>query len=114
MDIGSFNKLVAYQRRAPGTDDHGQPNGAWVTEFKRWTNIRNQSGAEVLRGGAETSVVRCSLRVLNCPGTIDNSMRGVLGVIVEDEVIGKIYEIQAVLPDDVDQQHTDLVCTVAV
>jgi SPP1 family predicted phage head-tail adaptor len=102
MDIGAFDKLVSYQRRGTARDEHGQSIDSWVEVCKRWTNIRNQSGAEAIRAGATTSLVQCSLRVLNCPQTVDNGMRGVYR--------GKVYKILSVLPDEVAQAHVDLVC----
>jgi SPP1 family predicted phage head-tail adaptor len=104
MDIGAFNCLVVFERRQAGRDEHGQPSTTWVEAFKRWTNIRNQSGAEMVRGDASTSIVRSSLRVLNCPSEISAGMRATYR--------GKVYEVKAVLPDETDQDHTDLVCEV--
>lgn len=104
MDIGDFTTLVSYQQRASGQDAAGQPNGAWVTVCKRWTHIRMPNGAEAIRADAEVSTVKASLRVLNCPRTLDASMRGVVGTTV--------YQIRAVLPDAARQEYVDLVCEV--
>jgi len=104
MDIGAFNALVSFQQPGTTQDEHGQTTTGWTEVCRRWTNIRNQNGAEAIRGGATTSLVQASLRVLNCPQTINSGMRAVYR--------GRVYKILAVLPDEAEQAHVDLVCEV--
>lgn len=100
MIIGTLNRRIVVQQLAAGVDAIGQPVQTWTTFGTVWANIRNQTGAEAIRSGSETSTVKASIRIRKRAG-IDAGMRVLHG--------SKVYEIKAVLPD---LDHTDLVCEV--
>jgi len=60
-------------------------------------------GLEAIKAGATTSTVQASIRLRHRTG-IHSGMRVVSG--------GATYNILAVLPDEAQRQHTDLVCEV--
>jgi SPP1 family predicted phage head-tail adaptor len=101
MDLGALNKLISIVEQEAGSDSLGQPNGAWEPVRSMWANIKHPNGAQTIRGEAETSLVKASIRVLYCDD-LHAGMRALHGT--------KIYDIKAVLPDEVDQEFTDLVC----
>ena len=101
MEVGKLNKLVTILQLMPGEDAAGQPNGAWVQFSKPWASILHQSGAEAIRADAPASAVKASIRV-----------RYRLDITPEMRVQYRtaVYEIKAVLPDEVRKDRTDLVC----
>lgn len=104
MDTGSLNRRIEIQRRGAAVDDWGQPvPEAWDPHVKLWANIRHQSGAETIRADAPSSAVRVSIRI-HYRTDIEPAMRAVYQ--------GKVYDIKAVLPDEVKREHVDLVCEV--
>ncbi|MDD0814281.1 phage head closure protein [Curvibacter sp. HBC28] len=103
MAAGMLNSRVSIQARAPGRDALGQPANTWAELASMWANIRHQSGAEAVRADALVSVVRASIRVRR-RRDVTASMRVVHGSVV--------YEIKAVLPDEVRGEFMDLVCEV--
>lgn len=105
MEAGKRNCLVTIQAQAAGQDDLGQPNGAWVTYATRWANIRNGTGAEAIRGGAQASTRQVSIRFLYCTD---------LTTAMQVTYAGVTYQILAVLPDLAERKHTDLVAEVIV
>jgi SPP1 family predicted phage head-tail adaptor len=66
-----------------------------------WSNVKFQTGAEVLRAGAEVSVVKCSIRI-RARRDVDASMRA--------RYQGTDYNIRAVMPDSSDSDYMFLVC----
>lgn len=66
-----------------------------------WGNIKFQTGAEVLRAGADVSIVKCSIRI-RARRDIDASWRA--------RYQGVDYDIKAVLPDSADRDYMFLVC----
>ncbi|MGO4479980.1 phage head closure protein, partial [Massilia sp. 2TAF26] len=54
---------VQIQERSASTDDFGQPLESWNTIASPWADIRNLNGLETVKGGADTSVVRASIRI---------------------------------------------------
>lgn len=103
---GKRNRLVEL-RRPPTTDaGWGQPDNdpaSMELVAKLWVHIRNLSGSESIRAGAESSVVRASLRG-NYRTDVTNGMEMWAG--------STRYRVKAVLPDEVARQHTDYVCEV--
>lgn len=94
----SLQKLPHYtelQQRPPGRDT------AWVKVANPWANVKYGSGMSAIKSGADTSITKASIRIRH--RTIDAGMR-----ILFD---GKVFDIQAVLPDG-KRQFIDLVCEV--
>lgn len=100
-DSRALNRVVLVKQRAAGQDPAGQPVDTWTTVCSAWANVRHQRGAEALRGDRDVSVVATSIRML-LRRDVTAAMRVYLGATV--------YEIMAVLPDEVDRDHMDLVC----
>lgn len=104
MNTGSLNRRIQIEKRGPAVDDWGQPAPeSWLPHVKLWANIRHLNGTESIKADAPASVVRASMRV-RYRTDIDASMR----VFYQ----GKVYAIAAVLPDEVNREHLDLVCEV--
>jgi len=103
MNITKLDKRITIQQRVGTVDAVGQPVETWQDVAALWANIRHMKGMETIRAGAETSVVRASIRIRSRPG-ITNGMRVVWNNFV--------YQITAVLPqtDGERNQVTDLAC----
>ena len=100
----ALNTLITIRQRAPGTDAAGQPVDTWQTVATPWAEIRYPSGLEQLRGGAQTSVVQASIKVRR-NSVITPAMQAVQGA--------RVFNIKAVLPDEVDRLFMFLVCELA-
>lgn len=96
-----MNDRVALLRREAGRDGAGQPVESWLVLTEVWSNVRFQSGAEAIRGGADVSIVKCSVRI-RARNDVDASMR------VRHKAA--VYDIKAVLPDQSSRDHAFLVC----
>lgn len=103
MDAGLLNCRVTVRQRSTGSDELGQPLESWADVCTVWAEIRHPSGVELIKAGAEVSVVRASIKVRQRPG-ITAAMQAVHGA--------RVYDIEAVLPDEVDRLHMFLVCKV--
>ncbi len=106
MQAGKLNKRVTLQRlqqQDPGPGEYEQSAPGWIDVAALWADIRFQNGLETVKGGAETSIARASVRVRYRDG-ITSGMRIVHG--------STVYNIKAVLPDVSRKQHVDLVCEV--
>ena len=99
MSAGARRHLCELQSRTVGVDVIGQPFTTWTAARTFWGDIRFLSGLAAIKAGADTSVAKVSIRALQ--GAFDSGQR----VINE----GRVYEIQAVLPDGKNKQ-LDLVC----
>lgn len=102
---GSFPHQIHIQQKTGGRDEWNAPlPEEWenITAKPIWANVKYLSGSESIKAGADTSIVRASIRIRWRTG-IDAGMR-VLHV-------GQVYDIEAVLPG-VGRQHVDLVCRV--
>ncbi|MCP3022300.1 phage head closure protein [Cupriavidus basilensis] len=103
MEAGKLNRRVhilhAQKQRAPG----GQEVKTWVPLAKVWASIRHKGGLETIRAEAEASIVQASIRV-RYREDIDATMRVQHGA--------RVYEIRAVLPDELRREYVDLVCEV--
>lgn len=101
---GKRNCRVTITKRGPEVDEIGQPiDAAPVVVARPWANIRHLNGTETIKAGAETSIVKASIRILYRHG-IDAGM----------QVTHKTttYQIEAVLPDETDRKFIDLACKV--
>lgn len=102
MYAGQLRTQVTIQRKQAGEDAYGDPlPPAWTDVATVWANVKHLSGAETIRSGLETSVVKASIRIRWRTG-ITAAMRVLVG--------GVPYAITAVL-EDVDRRgYVDLVC----
>lgn len=103
MQAGSLDKRVQIKMKSTQQDSIGQSMNVWVDVAKVWANIRNQTGSAAIRGGAESSLVKASIRIRRRSG-IDAGMRVIHG--------NTVYDIKAVLPDEEANDRIDLVCEV--
>ena len=97
---GNLDQKIALQQRTAGSDAWGQPLQTWSTVATTWANIRLQTGAEAIRGGAATAAVRASIRIRYRTG-VTAGMRVLHGATA--------YDIEAVLVAP-DRHSIDLVC----
>jgi SPP1 family predicted phage head-tail adaptor len=88
-------------RRSAGKDKIGQPIDAPADIATVWADVLFQSGAEVMRAGADTAIVKCSIRIRARPD-VDT------GVSVLFKA--KVYDVKSALPDSRDSAFTFLVC----
>lgn len=106
MRAGKLNNRVTLQRlqqQEPAPGEYEQSAPGWVDVATLWADIRYQNGLETVKGGAETSIARASIRIRHREG-VTAGMR-ILHAAT-------IYNIKAVLPDVSRKQHIDLVCEV--
>lgn len=113
MDIGDFDRLVLVRHRPLVQGDYGDKPGPWEDVCSTWANIRHQSGAEAVRGGAVTSLVGTSVRLWGYRTDLRADMVAldVTGLELPAELDqADTYNIQAVLPDKSGREWVDLVC----
>lgn len=103
MQIGRRNRKVTIQHLISGQDDIGQPVQTWSDLATVWGNVRMLTGSEAIKGGAETSTTKASIRIRRRTD-VTAAMRVVLG--------STTYQIKAVLPNEEDRRDVDLVCEV--
>jgi SPP1 family predicted phage head-tail adaptor len=97
-----MNDRVTLLKRAAGRDAAGQPlPDSWADTATVWANVRFQTGAEVLRANAETSIVRVSIRI-RARADVDGAWRV--------RFKGIEYDVKSALPDSDDRQFMFLVC----
>jgi len=96
-----MNDRITLQRRAAGKDALGQPIESWPDIATVWADVLFQSGAEVMRAGADTAIVKCSIRIRARAG-LDTGVR----VLFE----AKLYDVKSALPDNRDRRFMFLVC----
>lgn len=102
MTPRSLNARVTLQSPPTGTDAAGDPSGSWTTVATVGADIRHPGGLEAIRAGADTSVVKASIRIRHRTG-MTAGWRVVFGT--------QIYDVKAVLPD-ARKRHLDLLCEV--
>lgn len=85
-----LNHKITLLQRAAGTDAVGQPVDNWTDLSTIWADVRFQSGAEVLRAGAEVAIKRASIRIRS---------RADVGPTLRVRYAGEVYDIKSVLPD---------------
>jgi SPP1 family predicted phage head-tail adaptor len=56
VKAGELNQRIAIQARAAGTDDAGQPNGAWTHVGYLWANIAGDTGKAAIRRSGDVPV----------------------------------------------------------
>ncbi|MPM99013.1 hypothetical protein SDC9_146203 [bioreactor metagenome] len=95
------DRLELQEHDEGGLDDWGTPlPNAWITVARIWGSVRHLSGTETIKAGADTSIVRASIRV-----------RRRAAVTAGCRILfnGKTYDIEAVLPDS-RRIYSDLIC----
>jgi SPP1 family predicted phage head-tail adaptor len=101
LKAGSLSRKVTIKQLTAGQDAIGQPTNTWQDFASEWANIRHPTGAESIQADAEASIVKASIRMRKRTD-ITAAMRVYLGTT--------IYEIKAVLPDEVKRDRMDLSC----
>lgn len=101
LSAGQLNRRIRIDRPTSKKDAFGQPLDEWRSLGMFWANVRFLSGAEAIKADASVSVAKASIRI-RYTKSIHAGMRVVL-----DETI---FNIQAVLPDEQERVHVDLVC----
>ena len=101
MRAGDLNTRITIQRRTTIRDSLGQPIEMWPAVAELWANVRHESGLSRIAADADKSIVKASIRIRRRSG-IDAGMRVL--------VAGMVYEIDAVQPDLIANEHLDLVC----
>lgn len=98
-----FNDRVTILKRVDGKDTLGQPTAEWVPleAQPRWGNVRHLRGLEVLRAGAEVSVLKASVCMWYW-ADVNETMRLVHA--------GTTYEIKSPPLRNADRRFMDLVC----
>lgn len=90
MRAGTLSERCVIQRKTQGTDSWGAPlPEAWEDYASVWANIRFLSGTESIKAGADTSIVKASIRI-RWRTDITAGMRVLHGAAV--------YDVEAVLP----------------
>lgn len=102
MEIGRLRSRVTLQSPSTEEDELGQPIPGWVDVASVWADIRNVSGLDAIKSGADVSIVRASARI-RYRADVTAAMRLVFGATA--------YAITAVLPDQ-RRKYLDLVCEV--
>lgn len=105
MKAAELNSRVIVQQMAAGVDTIGQPVQTWSDFATLWANIRLGSGAESIKAGADTSVVKAGIRI-RFRADLNTGMRVVCGPTT--------FAIKAVMPDLNSKKFTDLSCEVVV
>lgn len=105
MRAGKLNAWLSLYGAEAERDDWGHPTGERPFVGNLWGDVRNPTGKAVLRAGGVQEAVGCSIRIR----LADATRYGVVpGMVVETPL--SRYEVQAVLLDEQDRDHTDLVC----
>lgn len=95
-----MNHRIALLQRAPGTNGAGQPSKVFNEVATIWADVRFQSGAEVLRAGADVAIKRVTIRIRARAG-LDTGWR--------IRYQGEMFDIKSALPDQ-DRSFMFLVC----
>lgn len=90
MEPRRLNTQVTLKSPATAQDDAGQPTGDPTTVATIWADIRHLSGLEAVKAGADTGIVKASIRIRFREG-VTSAMEVVSG--------STTYRITAVLPD---------------
>lgn len=97
-----MNDRITPQRRVEGEDTLGGPLDRWDDLSSRWAHVKFQTGSEVIRANAETSIVKASIRV-RATQDLDAGMRV--------KFKQWVFELKGPpLPDDRDPRFMFLVC----
>lgn len=96
-----LNHRIELLRHVAGRDAAGQAVQSWAALPPIWADVLFQTGAEVMRAGADMSVVKCSIRI-RARRAVDASMRA--------RYLGVDYDIKSALPDSKDRDYMFLAC----
>ena len=96
----TLNHRIDIERRVAGEDALGQPIEEWELVAAVWADVRHESGLSAIKGDADVSIVKASIRIRHRAG-LDTGMRVTNGA--------DHYDIRAILPDG-HQKYLDLVC----
>lgn len=100
MRAGELRHRVTIQAHTQAQDSWGTPlPGTWADLAQVWADLRHLGGVEAIRAGADTSMVKASCRI-RWRDDVTAGHR-----VLHD---GKVYDIEAVLPD-ARRQFVDLV-----
>jgi SPP1 family predicted phage head-tail adaptor len=97
----NMNDRITLQRRDSGKDASGQPVESWPDIATVWADVLFQSGAEVMRAGADTAIVKCSIRIRT---------RSDVNTGARVRFKTKHYDVKSALPDSMDSAFMFLVC----
>jgi SPP1 family predicted phage head-tail adaptor len=100
MIAGALNRRISIQHLVDGRDELGQPVQEWVEFARAWASIMMVNGKEYIGAGRDVSEATASIRIRRREG-ITAAMR-----VVHQSTI---YDIKAILPDEVGREHVDLV-----
>lgn len=99
----TLNDLVTIERKTTGQDEIGAPLTTWETvEADVWANIKYLNGLQTIKADAQAAITKASIRV-RYRADLTTTMRATSG--------GKVFEIEAVLPDS-SKVYLDLACKV--
>jgi SPP1 family predicted phage head-tail adaptor len=98
---GSLSRRVIIQRADQRDNPANERDLQWVEVGTAWVSIKHSSGLKAVLAGADTPVVRASIR-MRYRRDIVMGMRLVHG---DDH-----YEVEAALPDEDRREYVDLVC----
>lgn len=102
MKAGILRDRLELQEKGEGTNDWGEPlPDDWITVARIWGNVRHLNGSESIKAGANTSIVKASIRIRRNPSVTAGCR------ILHGE---KVYDIEAVLPDSRRRVFVDLLC----
>lgn len=96
-----MNDRITLLKREHGRDAAGQPIENWAALPDIWSNVKFETGAQVLRANADISVVRVSIRIRR-RADVDHTFR------VRHK--GVEYDVKSALPDSADSAFMFLVC----
>lgn len=106
MAAGDRNRLVELRKPSGADAGWGQPDktpAAMELVAKMWVNIRSLSGTATIKAGADTSIVRVSIRG-NYRTNATHDMEIWHGTTR--------YRIKSIMPDEARREFTDYVCEV--
>ena len=95
-----MNDRVTLRRPGPGAGKLRAPQ-VWEHIATVWAHVLFPSGAEMVRAGAEVSIVKCSIRI-RARADVDTAAR----VLFK----GRAYDVESALPDGRDSRFMFLAC----
>jgi SPP1 family predicted phage head-tail adaptor len=98
MAAGRLRTRITITQRGTAQDALGQPVATWSTVATVWADIRHPSGVQAVKGDADMSIVKASIRIRR-RSDVDAGMRVTAGA--------DVYDIKAVLPD-ADRKYLNL------
>lgn len=101
LAAGSLSRRVRILRAQQCENPANEADPQWVEVGSAWASIKHNSGLKAVLAGADTPVVRASIR-LRYRRDVVMDMRLVHG---DDH-----YVVEAALPDEDRREYVDLVC----